>query len=67
MWVLLIILPILISLYIVIHYWNINPERRLQAIAYYLLIYFGKPIIAIGIFSSWWKYIKFHLQNKRIS
>lgn len=54
-WILLLFLLPLFFLYILALYWNYDPERRLHAIAYYFLIYAGKPIMTIGMLSYWWK------------
>lgn len=62
-WYLVFLLPLLLILYVVLRYWNYGPaDKRWQTLTYYLLIYGGKPVVALGSLTyllrhSFFKYV----------
>lgn len=50
-------LPAGLVLYVALRYFRYGPpEKRLQTLAYYLIVYLGKPLVAWGSLNYLWRY-----------
>ena len=51
-WFLVLLLPLALVVYVLLRYWNYGPvEKRWHTLTFYLLVYIGKPVVALGSLS----------------
>lgn len=65
LWWVLVALPLLLAIYVVVRYWQ-PTKRRWKRIVYFLLEYFGKPVIWIGMIGYNLKYWKKRIMSKQL-
>ncbi len=65
LWWVVVALPLLLAMYVLVRYWQ-HPEQRLKRILYFLLEYFIKPVIWIGMIGYNIKYWKERIMLKQL-
>ena len=65
LWWVLLALPLLLAMYVIVRYWK-PPEKRLKRIIYFLLEYFSKPAMCIGMIGYSLKYWKKRIMLKQL-